>query len=52
MDDEEFQEDFEKYTGIEVSVRRELSTNFIESKHKSSFTLIPSPTPVPVVEKS
>ena len=35
-------------------VRRDLSTlaNFIERKHKSSFTLIPSPNPVPVVEKS
>ena len=39
---------------MEVSVRRDLSTlaNFIERKHKSSFTLIPSPNPVPVVEKS
>ena len=54
MDDEEFQEDFEKYTDIEVSVRRDLSTlaNFMERKHKSSFTLIPSPNPVPFVEKS
>ena len=54
MDDEEFQEDFEKYTDIEVSGRRDLSTlaNFIERKHKSLFTLTQSPNPVPVVEKS